>query len=43
MLRAISSGLTSAASLLGVLYALAVLTLSICALPILVLTLFWLS
>ena len=43
MLRALNAGLTSAASLLGVVYALGVLALSFCALPILVLSLIWLG
>jgi hypothetical protein len=36
-------GLSNAASLFGVLFALSTLALSFCALPILALTLFWLG
>ncbi len=43
MLKVLSAGLTSAVSLLGVVYALAVLALSFCALPVLVLSLIWLG
>ena len=42
MRRVINAGLTGTISLLGVLYALVVLALSFCALPVLVLSLFWL-
>ncbi len=43
MLRVMNTGLSSAASLFSVLFALSTLALSFCALPVLVLALFWLS
>lgn len=43
MLRAINTRLASAASIFAVLFALGTLALSFCALPVLVLALFWLG
>ena len=43
MIRAIHTGITSAASLATVLFALSVLALSFCALPVLFISLFWLG